>query len=102
MSVYPVQGVGATPGVSPADPAVLQTQPSPKTSFANMMTGAVEQVNQKMVDADTMVRAFALDDSVPLHQVTFAIEKARTSFEMMLQVRAQLVSAYQEFSRMEL
>ena len=59
-------------------------------------------MNQKLIDADQAVTAFALDDSIPLHQVTYALEQSRLAFELMLQVRARLVEGYQEIMRMQL
>ncbi|MFI4973093.1 MAG: flagellar hook-basal body complex protein FliE [Caulobacterales bacterium] len=101
MTAIPIQPIA--PGV---DPTALLSQPIGRApsgaSFAQLMLSGVDQVNQKIIDADAMVRAFALDDSIPLHQVTFALEEAKDSFDLMMQVRSRLVEAYQEFSRMQL
>jgi flagellar hook-basal body complex protein FliE len=70
--------------------------------FARMLLDGVDQVNQKVLDADKMVKAFALDDSIPLHQVTFALEQARLSTELMMQVRARVLESYQDLMRMQL
>lgn len=70
--------------------------------FANMLLNGVNQVNRQVAEADHLAEAFALDDSVPLHQVTFAMEQARMSVELMLQVRSRLIEGYQELMRMQL
>jgi flagellar hook-basal body complex protein FliE len=49
-----------------------------------------------------MVRAFALDDSVPVHQVTVALEQARLSVELALQVRERLVDGFREIMNTQL
>ena len=67
-----------------------------------MLIDGIEAVNRRVADADAMVRAFALDDNVPLHQVTFALEEARLSIELMMQVRARLVESYQRMMEMQL
>ena len=59
-------------------------------------------MNQRVADADAMVRSFALDELIPLHQVTFALEEARLSIELMMQVRARLVESYQRMMEMQL
>lgn len=102
MSSVPIEAVSAI-----TDPASLIGAPTASaqtsgTSFSQMLLGGVDQVNRKVVDADAMVRAFALDDSIPLHQVTFALEQARLSVELMMQVRARLLEGYQELYRMQL
>ncbi len=72
------------------------------TSFSQMLLNGVDNVNQKLINADATAKSFVLDDSVPLHQVTFALEQARLSLELMMQVRSRLVEGYQELSRMQL
>jgi flagellar hook-basal body complex protein FliE len=71
-------------------------------SFAQMLLNGIDTVNQRVAHADAMVRAFAIDDSIPLHQVTFALEEARLSLDMMMQVRARLVEGYQRMMDMQL
>ena len=104
MSFSPIEAAGsATAAVPVALPeAIAVARPSGEGSFAQMLSGGVESVNQKLLQADAAATAFALDDSVPLHQVTYALEQARLSFELMLQVRARLVEGYQELMRMQL
>lgn len=101
MSILPIEPVGAAQGVDPTAQAMAPVRTG-GTSFAQMLTDGLEQVDQKLADANAMAAAFAVDDSVPLHQVTYALEQARLSFELMLQVRARLVEAYQEVARMQL
>lgn len=72
------------------------------TSFATMLGDGLKSVEAKVAKADEMVRRFALDDSVPVHQVTYALEEARLSVEMGLQVRARLVEGYRELMNMQL
>jgi len=75
---------------------------APAQSFAQVLMNGVQSVDHKVAEADAQVRAFALDDSVPLHQVTFALEDARLSLELMLQVRSRLVEGYQQLMNMQL
>jgi flagellar hook-basal body complex protein FliE len=72
------------------------------SAFAHLLQNGVGHVNQKLVDAEALSKSFALDDSVPLQQVTFALQEARLSLEFMLQVRTRLVDAYQQFAQMQL
>jgi flagellar hook-basal body complex protein FliE len=100
----PIAPVGAAP---PDLSSLLQGQPMQltapaSTSFAQMLTNGVENVNKKLLDADNMVRAFALDDSIPVHQVMFAVDQAKSSLELALQVRARLLDGYQQILNMQL
>lgn len=77
-------------------------QPAGNASFAQTLIDGIASVNERVANADAMVRAYALGDSVPLHQVTFALEEARLSMELMMQVRARLVESYQRMMEMQL
>lgn len=83
-----------------ADPASVSTQ-TPGVSFTRMMSEGIEQTNDRLLEADRLTRAFALGEDMPVHQVTFALEQARLSFELMNQVRTRLVESYQEILRMQ-
>ena len=71
-------------------------------SFADMLTTGIASVNDQVIAADRLATAFVLDDSIPVHQVTFALEQARLSLELMLQVRGRLVEGYQQLMNMQL
>lgn len=71
-------------------------------SFAQLLEHGVDTVNQKLAKAESLAKAFALDDSVPIQHVTLALQEARMSLEFMLQVRTRLVDAYQQFAQMQL
>lgn len=99
-----------TPAIDPIALSALsavQTDPAapprPLTgaSFTRMMSEGIEQTNVQLLEADRMTRAFALGEDIPVHQVTFALEQARLSFELMNQVRTRLVESYQEILRMQ-
>ena len=103
MTIAPVEAISAA---VPAELALaggpaMPTR-APAVSFEQLLTGGIEAVDQKLQAADGMAAAFAVDDSIPLHQVMFAMEDARLAFELMLQVRARLVEGYQEIMRMQL
>lgn len=71
-------------------------------SFQSILSAGLEAVNDKVANADQLVRQFALDDSVPVHQVTIALEEARLSVELAMQVRTRLVETYRELMNMQL
>ena len=104
MTPVPIQAAQAVTATTPLlpiapPPAAIQ---APNVSFSQMLLSGVSGVDHRVQQADAMAKAFALDDSVPLHQVTFALEQARLSMELMLQVRSHLVEGYQELMRMQL
>jgi flagellar hook-basal body complex protein FliE len=104
MTTPPVEAIGAVTAADPTllGPAASASPASSVDAFARMLADGVSHVNQKVLDAEKLSTQFALDDSVPAHQVTFALQEARMSMEFMLQVRNRLVEAYQQFANMQL
>jgi len=96
-----IQAIGQAPavGLNPLPPAPA---PSTSVSFSQMLSAGVDHVNATALDADNMVRAFTLDDSIPVHQVTYALSQAQLSLEMMVQMRNRLVEGYQQLMNMQL
>lgn len=81
----------------------LSTVPQPAAGdFSILVTEGLAKMDAKVAHADQMVTRFALDDSVPVHQVTIALEEARLSVEMAMQVRQRFVEGYRELMNMQL
>ncbi len=87
-------GASPAPAAAPAAPAGV--------AFGEMLGQGMKAVEDKVAAADDMVRAFALDESVPIHQVTIALEEARLAVDLALQVRTRLVEAYREIMNTQL
>lgn len=81
---------------------VAQAAQAPDTNFGTILTDSLEAVDSKIASANNLVRQFAVDDSIPVHQVTLALEEARLAVELAMQVRARLVETYREFMNMQL
>ena len=101
-AIAPVSAAAVPPAsllqqLGPASPNAPQPQ-----SFAALLADAIKSVETKVAKADEMVKAFALDDSVPVHQVTYALEEARLSVELAMQVRSKLLDGYRELMNMQL
>jgi flagellar hook-basal body complex protein FliE len=82
--------------------APIQAQATDQLSFSEILYKGIEATNSKLVEADRLVAQFAVDDSVPLHQVTYALEQARMSFELMIQVRNRALEATQQLMNMQI
>ena len=97
----------AIPPIAPvASPASLASLVSPVapagTGFAELLAQGMQNMETKVAQADELVRQFAVDGNVPVHQVTFALEEARLSVELAMQVRARLTEAYRDLMNMQL
>lgn len=91
-----VAAVGQTAVAQRADPVS-----APGQSFATVLAQGIDDINGALVRADAMLAHAALDGSQPPHQVMLALEEARLSFHLALQVRNRLLEGYQELLRMQ-
>lgn len=77
-------------------------QTASQKSFAVMLSEGLEEVSDKLNHANQMVRDFSVDETIPIHQVTIALEEARMSVELASQVRQRLIEGYREIMNMQL
>ncbi len=98
-AVPPLAGVTAAPLALQLGPVAT---PPPPQGFGALLLSGLHGLNAKLDQADALVRRFAVDDSVPVHQVTMALEEARLSVELVMQVRARLVEGYRDLMNMQL
>ena len=105
MSIAGIEAVGAAQaGGMELAAARMQAdvQVQPAASFGDMIMQGLHQVDARIDRADALVRQFAVDDNVPVHHVTMALEEARLSVELAMQVRARLVEGYRELMNMQI
>jgi flagellar hook-basal body complex protein FliE len=95
----------AGPGTSPLITSLGVAAPTGSAagaSFASILVDGMRQVDAKVANANSLVQRFAIDDTVPIHQVTYALEEARLAVELAMQVRTRLVESYRELMNMQL
>ena len=90
---------------APANVKTSQTLPqngqapaSAGETFSGMLKDAINQVNNLDQTSQTELKKY-LNNESDLHSVMIALEKADVSFQMMMQVRNKIVSAYQEIMK---
>jgi flagellar hook-basal body complex protein FliE len=69
--------------------------------FAATLASAVEQVEQLHTTAQSDVANTLQNGGQDLHNVMIAVEKADVAFQLMMQVRNKIVSAYQEIQHLQ-
>ncbi|MFQ5328804.1 MAG: flagellar hook-basal body complex protein FliE [Thermodesulfobacteriota bacterium] len=68
------------------------------SGFSTALKDAIGDANKVQVEADKAINAFT-EGELSIHDTMIAVEKANLSFQMMLQVRNKLISAYEEVMR---
>lgn len=99
-----IAGIGPSNATGIADPLARASNVLPQAGadFASIMSRGLADMEAKVAQADRMVTRFALDDNVPVHQVTIALEEARLAVEYAIQVRQRLVEGYRELMNLQL
>ena len=69
--------------------------------FGSTLSSAIEQVEQVHTDAQQQISDLLQGNRQDVHNVMIAVEKADVAFQLMMQVRAKIVNAYQEISRLQ-
>ena len=92
------------PSLASINSAQYEASPiaAPTVSFGELIARGAASVEARVDRADQLVRAFVVDDSIPVHEVTVALEEARIAVELALQVRTRLVEAYRDIMNMQL
>ena len=94
----PIQG--PLQGLSDLSAAAGGAKQGPEGSgFLDTLRTAVDQVGQLQSEADTQVAGMLSGNGQDVHSAMIAVEKANLTFELMVQVRNKIISAYQEVSK---
>lgn len=66
------------------------------------MVSAINSLNDELLAGDQATRGLALGNTDNLHQSMMALEHARLSLQLMLQVRSRMLDAYQQLMQMQI
>jgi flagellar hook-basal body complex protein FliE len=71
------------------------------SDFGSVLSSAIQHVNQLQKTADQNVEQF-LQGNGELHNVALSTQRAEMAFDLGMQIRNKVVSAYQEVMKMQL
>ncbi len=69
--------------------------------FENVLTEFIGEVNTNQIDSKNITQDFIAGEDVELHEVMIAGEKAKTSLELLMEIRNKTVDMYKELIRMQ-
>ena len=100
MSGFHIGPLSGTGSISPQMPKPASSSEVPEEgAFTKAMDAALGKVNSASNEAEKAVQNLTKGGDVT--DTMLAMEQADMSFQVMLEVRNQLVSAYQEVMRMQ-
>src|SRR5689334_2355709 len=93
-----------TGSMSGFSPSIASTAVSSgdSTNFRDILGSAIDQVESSRADAKVAVDKFLAGEGDDLHSTILAGQRADLEFQMFLQVRNKVVTAYQEVMRMQM
>lgn len=97
MSIEMISGVTNVT----ASPAAALGSGARTSDFADWIAREATALNNQLQHADATVQRLASGDGANLHTVMMDLEKAKLSFELVVQVRNRLLEGYQEVMRMQ-
>ncbi len=67
--------------------------------FSNMLKTNMDETNNLLNKSDSMVKEYATNRTMDLHEVMIAVQEAGMALSYTMQVRNKLIEAYQEVMR---
>jgi flagellar hook-basal body complex protein FliE len=89
------------PIASSIAPVATPASATAGSAFHAVFTDAVSQVEGMGQKAQTSINSFLAGEGEELHQVAIKTQEAELSFDLFMQMRNKMVSAYQEVMRMQ-
>jgi len=83
------------PQLSPSKPSAAEG------GFSGILNNALYQVNQLSGNSEQQVSNLLKGGNTDMSTVMIAVEKADVAFQLMMQVRNKIVSAYQDIEKMQ-
>lgn len=104
MNVMPIDGSSvAALEIRPIQlPQSLDESGQKGPAFMQMLGSQVNALNGSLEQADQSARALAAGEDIPVHDVMIAMEHARLTLQLAVEVRNRIVDAYQNLTNMQL
>ena len=91
-SLGSIGGLPKLPSLQPADA---------QGGFGAVLSTAIEKVNELDTGADQQIGTLLKGGNADMSTVMIAVEKADVAFQLMMQVRNKIVSAYQDIEKLQ-
>jgi len=100
----PIQLTNFMPGISGIGAALPPVQPTPVApqgkDFKSILLDSLDEVNRLQQEADRGVQRLMTGETDNVAEVFTAVNKAGIAFDLLMEVRNKLVTAYDEIKQM--
>ena len=101
MNISPIQPASIQP-IAPIEIGGPAPSSAGGSDFHNMLQSAIGTVENARDNANQSVQNFLSGEGDDLHSTVLAVQRADLEFDMLMQVRNKVISAYQEIMRMQM
>ena len=95
---FPITPIRPPAALPPRDPA----GPVKGGGFRSVLSDAIGRVEQFQQNSQSSIDKFLSGEDEEVHKVALAAQQTQMAFDLFLQVRNKVVSAYQEVMRMQM
>lgn len=96
-----ISPITSIPPISLPDVAQVKPPDASAGGFQSVLEGVIGHVERSQTQARQATESFLTGGNEELHSVALAAQRASLEFELFLQVRNKVASAYQEIMRMQ-
>ncbi len=82
-------------------PNTIKAGSKSDVKFADTLSEFVGDVNSLQLESKAKSEAFIKGEPVDIHDVMISAEKAKTSFELLMELRNKAIELYKEVNRMQ-
>jgi len=76
-------------------------QDAPATDFTSLLARYLSELNAQVVQSDRQLQGLAAGELDNLHNVMIALEQAKLSMQLAVEVRNRVLEVYQDLLRMQ-
>ncbi len=78
-----------------------QGEAAPESSFSDTLSELIGDVNSLQKQSASMTESFIKGEPVDIHDVMIASEKAKTGFQLLMELRNKFTDLYKEVIRLQ-
>src|SRR5579864_7446890 len=97
LPITPIRPPVAIPQLEPLSPAK-----SSGGGFQSVLSDAIGRVEQFQQNSQTAIGKFLSGEDEEVHKVALATQQSELAFDLFLQIRNKVISAYQEVMKMQM
>lgn len=97
-----IQSIGSSSLLNNIGMQSLEKNIDEKKSFSDVISNAINNVNEKQINADNSIESLIKGDDITMHEVMISMQESQLSMQLLIEVRNKMVEAYQEINKIQL